>query len=99
MSNDGRPDVLQPIQIHEANVPPDGGDRIKPRLAKTKRRTQVHSIQINYEGTTHHGTYVVERGILTVRSSLGSRSTQLRASARANAVGLAAQILRELAIR
>jgi hypothetical protein len=99
MSNDGRPDMAQPIQIHEANVPADGSDAIKQRLTTTKRRAQVHSIQIDHEGKTHHATYEVENGILTVRSSLGSRSRQLRTSGTANAVGLAQQILRELAIR
>jgi hypothetical protein len=62
-----------------------------------KRRPQVHSLQVDYQGSTHHGTYFVERGILTVRSGLGSRSTQLATTRTVNPVGLATQILRELA--
>ena len=47
---------------------------LKKPMAKAKRRVQVHSLQVDYQGAAHHGTYVVERGILTVRSGLGSRS-------------------------
>jgi len=70
---------------------------LKKPLAKARRRVQMHSLQIDYEGATHQGTYVVERGILTVRSGLGSRSTQLAAAGTVNPVGLAQRILRDLA--
>jgi hypothetical protein len=70
---------------------------LKKPMAKAKRRVQVHSLQIDYQGITHHGTYIVERGILTVRSGLGSRSTQLATTGTVNPVGMATQILRDLA--
>jgi len=66
-------------------------------MAKAKRRVQIHSIQADYGGTTYHGTYTVERGILTVRSGLGSRSTQLETAGTVNPAGRAKQILLELA--
>ena len=65
--------------------------------AKPKRRLQVHSVQVDYAGTTYLGTYAVERGILMVRSSFGGRSTQLGMTGSVNPAGLAKQILRELA--
>ena len=65
--------------------------------AKPKRRLQVHSVQVDYAGTTYHGTYAVESGILMVRSSFGSRSTQLGMTGSVNPAGLAKQILHELA--
>ena len=94
MSNHtGDSEIQQPMRNPEGTVPPKGANLVKKRLAQTKRRAQVHSIEIDYQGTAHHGTYVVEKGILTVRSSLGSRSTQLGASRTVNPVGLAKQIL------
>jgi len=95
----GDSEMQQPPRNLEGKVPAKGGNLVKRRIANTKRRAQVHSIEIDYQGTTHHGTYVVEKGILTVRSSLGSRSTQLDTSGTVNPVGLAKQILRELAVR
>jgi len=100
MSNHtGDSEIQQPMRNPEGTVPPKGANLVKKRLAQTKRRAQVHSIEIDYQGTAHHGTYVVEKGILTVRSSLGSRSTQLGTSGTVNPVGLAKQILRELAMQ
>jgi hypothetical protein len=70
---------------------------LKKPMAKAKRRVQVHSLQVDYQGAAHHGTYVVERGILTVRSGLGSRSTELATTGTVNPLGLAKQFLRDLA--
>jgi hypothetical protein len=92
-------DTQQLMRNQEDKVPPKGRNLVKKRLANMRRRAQMHSIEIDYQGTTHHGTYVVEKGILTVRSSLGSRSTQLVTSGTVNAVGLAKQILWELAVQ
>jgi len=91
-------EMQQPMRNQEGKAAPKGRNLVKKRLARMKRRVQVHSIEINYQATTHHGTYVVEKGILTVRSNLGSRSTQLGTSGTVNPVGLAKQILRELAV-
>ena len=67
------------------------------RPAPPKRRVRIHNIQVDYNGTTYHGTYTVEREILTVRSGFGSRSTQLGLIGTMNPAGRAAQILRDLA--
>ena len=90
--------MQQPMRNQEGKILPKGRKKVKKRLVNTKRRVQMHSIEIDYQGTTHHGIYLVEKGILTVRSSLGSRSTQLGTSGTVNPVGLAKQILRELAV-
>jgi len=95
----GDSEMQQPTRNLEGKLPAKGGNLLKRRLPKAKRRAQVHSIEIDYQGTTHRGTYVVEKGILTLRSSLGSRSTQLSTSGTVNPVGLAKQILRELAMQ
>ena len=92
-------EMQQPMRNQEGPVPAKSRNLVKKRLANIKRRAQVHSIEVDYQGTTHHGTYVVEKGILTVRSSLGSRSTQLDTSGTVNPVGLAKQILRDLAVQ
>src|SRR5262252_4936721 len=89
---------LLPMRNQEGKAAPKGRNLVKKRLARIKRRVQVHSSEVNYQATTHRGTYVVEKGILTVRSHLGSRSPQLGTSGTVNPVGLAKQILRELAV-
>ena len=79
--------------VHERAAAGHIDERKRPELRglmKSKKVTTEH------DGKTHHGTYLVKDGIITVRSALGEKSTGLGNLEHA---GVASMLLRELIVR